>query len=461
MADIEQLIKDGLKGAIAAPLLDIAFNAGIPIQTAAEIGAFTAGAIEVLKDNESKSQARPPQKHEYKDTTNDELIRFDARNISQSNSSYGNAGGGGMNRVHVFHHDAEKDETHAPFPQGDGREDFAFSEGSNYAERLEYEPFAGTSESCRTESCNSANCAITARKLKKEVPAEVQQSILKYQGKSPSRACEKHGVEMPTNSCYSCNGGQKCEHLSIYDGTHKKAHCTYSQSQPLPMPRDDKTVNVRRGWNPISLRHVNRARLTGIERNNLLALADDTFVDDKDSLRQELTDHIDNSLTYGENKTALQDYLASVTPLNTDVTEREIKDYEAHINAIEPIEVEQANDPFLMESLRERAAQGDSSAGMQLELMQIKRDGFEEMDALAPEAPPMFESAPIPTFESTPSPMFESAPDPAMSWCSSTPETIKFSESFAPPIETFNPAETWGAPTQASAIPQMQNKTII
>lgn len=170
-------------------------------------------------------------------------------------------------------------------------------------------------------------------------------------------------------------------------------------------------------------------------RGHLLGLADETSVDDKESLKQELTDHIDPTLTYGENKTALQDYLASVTPLNTDVTEREINDYEARIA---PAEVEQANDPFLMESLRERAANGDNSASMQLELMEIKQDGFEQM-GIAPtpvmDVPPMFESTTLPTFESPQTPIFESAPDPAMDWCSSTPETLAFSEGFEPPAE--------------------------
>lgn len=52
---------------------------------------------------------------------------------------------------------------------------------------------------------------------------------------------------------------------------------------------------------------------------------------------------------------------------------------------------------------------------------------------------PIMEVSPM--FENTPNPMFESTPDPAMSWCSSTPETLKFSETFKPPMETFNSAE--------------------
>ena len=200
----------------------------------------------------------------------------------------------------------------------------------------------------------------------------------------------------------------------------------------------------------------------------MLALADDTLVDDKDSLRQELADHLDPTLSYGENKTALQDYLASVTPMNTDVTAREVMDYEARINTVAPEEIEQANDPFLLESLRERAANGDSSASVQLELMEIKRDGFAQMgyDATAQnEFTPIFPmenqmQSPIMDTAQNAEP-FISAPDIAMDWCSSTPETLAFSESFVPPTETFNPVESWGAPEQASVNPQMKNKTII
>lgn len=446
MADIEKLIKNGLIGASMAIASDVALHGGIPIETAAVIGGMAAEVMG-LSENEAEEPKSwsSAERRESSNTNNYDLIKFNTRHNSQSNSSVGQAQDVGFNRLHVLHHDADKDETHAPFPEGDGRENFAFTETSNYAERLEYKPFesqTATSESCRTESCNTDNCATTARKPKKEVPVEVQHSILKWKGKSPSRTCDKHGVEMPTNSCYSCNSGQKCEHLSIYDGTHKKAHCTYSQTQPLPMPRDDKTVNVRRGWNPISLRHVKRARLTGIERNNLLGLVDKTNVDDQDSLKQELADHIDPALTYAENKTALQGYLAGVTPLNTDVTDREIKEYESHINAIDPAEVERANDTFLIESLKERAAQGDSSASMQLELMEIKRDGFAQMEFGAPK----LEASSI----------SESAPDPAMSWCSSTPETIKFSETFVPPPEAFNPAASWEAPMQITAKPMQK-----
>lgn len=448
MADIEQLIKDGLIGATVGAVADTVLHGGIPIETAAAIGAVAADAIDLMKGNESTSRARPSQKQEYKDTTNDTSLKFNARHNQQSNSSAGQAQGGGFNRVHVFHHDAEKDETHAPFSRGDGREDFAFSEPSNYAERLEYEPFATettTPESCRTESCNTANCAITAKKPKKEVPVEVQQSILKYQGKSPSKPCQKHEVEMPANACYSCgSGGGLCDHLAKYDGTQKSTHCVY------PETRLEVASASRRIGKPVKThRNINRTHLTGIETGHLLALADETSVDDKDSLKQELADHIDTTLSYGENKTALQDYLASVTPLNTDVTEREVRDYEARINTIAPEEVEQANDPFLIESLRERAANGDSSASVQLELMQIKQEGFAQMGitpAPIADVPPIFESAPSPIFESTPPTIFESSPDPAMDWCSSTPETLKFSNNFVPPTEPMIEMESASAP---------------
>lgn len=435
MADIEKLIKDGIIGATVGAVADTVLHGGIPIETAAAIGAVAADAIDLMKNGESKSQARTPQKQEYKDTTNDELLKFNARHNSQSNSNYGNAGGDGMNRVHIFHHDGDKEnETHAPFSRGNGMEDFAFSESSNYAERLEYEPFAGTSESCRTESCNTANCATTARKPKKEVPVEVQQSILKYQGKSPLKPCQKHEV-----ACYSCgSGGGMCDHLAKYDGTHKSTHCVYPETR-----LGVATASKRR--KPIkTYRNVNRTHLTGIETGHLLGLADDTSVDDKEALKQELTDHIDPSLSFGENKTIIQDYLAGVTPLNTDVTAREVMDYEARINTIAPEEVEQANDPFLLESLRERAAQGDSSASMQLELMQIKQEGFASMGLSTP----------------APEPYISPQIDPAMDWCSSTPETLAFSETFEPPPPKVANDSCLSQP-QATASPEMRNEMII
>ena len=162
----------------------------------------------------------------------------------------------------------------------------------------------------------------------------------------------------------------------------------------------------------------------------------------------------------------MQDYLASITPMNTDVTDHEIKEYEAHINHIDPAEVEQANDPFLIESLRERAAQGDSSASMQLDLLEIKKEGFAQI-GLTPEAPPiepmetpiipmdnaMLEPITPPPIVETPT--FEPAPDLAMSWCSSTPETLAFSESFVLPEEMFNPMEAWDA-----ASPEMSKSSI-
>lgn len=40
-------------------------------------------------------------------------------------------------------------------------------------------------------------------------------------------------------------------------------------------------------------------------------------------------------------------------------------------------------------------------------------------------------------------PIFESMPNPAMSWNSSTPETLEFSLNYEPPVKTFNPVESW------------------
>jgi hypothetical protein len=75
---------------------------------------------------------------------------------------------------------------------------------------------------------------------------------------------------------------------------------------------------------------------------------------------------------------------------------------------------------------------------------------------------PSFEPAPItPIIEPAPfipAPIMNvpAAIDPAMSWCSSTPETIEFSKTFVLPVETFNPVESWETPMQATASPQQK-----
>lgn len=462
MADIEQLIKDGLIGATIGAVADITLHGGVPVETAAAIGATAGGIISELKAKDKEPKSRNYSKRrEYPDTTNNELIRFNARHNSQSNSSYGNAEGGGFNRIHVFHHDGDKEnEPHPPFPQGDGRENFAFTEASNYAENIGYEPFEQEPDVDKElqNVTNNHKELQNVTKYSNAPPLEVQASILKWQGKSPSKTCQKHEVEMPANACYSCgSGGGMCEHHALFDGTKKIPHCVY------PQTRQEVALASKRIGKPVKThRNINRTHLTGIETGHLLALADDTLVDDKDSLRQELEDHIDSTLSYAENKTALQDYLASVTPLNTDVTDREIKEYEERINTIAPEEIEQANDPFLIESLKERAANGDSSASMQLELMDIKRDGFAQMGVSAPliaDEPPIDMSviAPAPIMEAPP---IMETQDPAMSWCSSTPETLEFSRTFEPPPPKIVNDSCLSSP-QATASPELRNEWII
>jgi|GEM_PF-4628419 len=446
MVDIEELINNGSIGAGAVLVAE--WVTGTPINaTATAVGAIAsavAGSFDSDENKKTKTTSNT-KKQEYPDTTNNELIKFNARHNPQSNSNHGaNLEGGGFNRVHLFHHDGDREnEPHAPFPQGEDRNFFAFSEPSNYAERVEYEPF-------ESETCTNCDKELQNVTKSNTVPTEVQESILKWKDKSPSKPCQKHEVEMPQNACYSCGSdGGMCDHLAKYDGSHKSTHCVYPETR-----LEVATASKRLGKPIKEHRNVNRTHLTGIERNNLMGLANGTNVDDKEALKQELTDHIDPTLSYSENKTLLQDYLASVTPINTDVTEREVMDYEARINAIAPEEIEQANDPFLLESLRERAANGDSSAGMQLELMEIKQEGFASMGL----TPAQNVDTPYITMDNQmPLPIMDTAQnDPTMSWCSSTPETLKFSESFEPPPpEVVN--DSCLSQPQATASPEMRN----
>ncbi len=98
-------------------------------------------------------------------------------------------------------------------------------------------------------------------------------------------------------------------------------------------------------------------------------------------------------------------------------------------------------------SLKERTTQGDSSASMQLELTDIKQDGFAQMGAGVPasnvETPPLLieNQTPLPIVDTTQiAEPFISAPDLALAWCSSTPENLEFSENFVRPTETVNVA---------------------